>query len=215
MTFYSIMGSISHFGKMARTSAKLENPNELRSWEINFPGLLIEFASFFCSAVKGDPFPDPRGRNKRREVWTCRCDWLPRYLQLYNGRRTVKNSFTKYNIHSICDWGGLLKDKFVIWQYSLVLPRCSCIFIRSKEYTSLIRYNTFGIYSVVRHPTKRKLSSANDAQFSCITSHFYSNACQLRPSILSKVRISSITNFFVRVRLCSITEFSHTLRRFD
>ena len=159
--------------------------------------------------------PDPRGRNKRREVWTCRCDWLPRYLQLYNGRRTVKNSFTKYNIHSICDWGGLLKDKFVIWQYSLVLPRCSCIFIRSKEYTSLIRYNTSGIYSVVRHPRKRKLSSAKQAQFSCITSLVYSNACQLRPSILSKVRISSITNFFVRVRLCSITEFSHTLRRFD
>ena len=31
MTFYSIMGSISHLGKMARTSAKSENPNELRS----------------------------------------------------------------------------------------------------------------------------------------------------------------------------------------
>ena len=175
----------------------------------------IEVALFFCSAVTGDAFPDPRGRNKRGEVWTCRCDWLSRYLRLYNGRRTVKNSFTKYNIHSICDWGGLLKDKFVIWQYSLVLPRCSCIFIRSKEYTSLIRYNTPGIYSVVRHPRKRKLSSAKHAQFSCITFHFYSNACQLRPSILSKVRISSITNFFVRVRLCSITEFSHTLRRFD
>ena len=116
-----------------------------------------EAALFFCSTVTGDAFPDPRGRNKRREVWTCRCDWLPRYLQLYNGRRTVKNSFTKYNIHSICDWGGLLKDKFVIWQYSLVLPRCSCIFIRSKEYTSLIRYNTPGIYSVVRHTRKRKL----------------------------------------------------------
>ena len=26
MTFYSIMGSISHLGKMARTSAKSENP---------------------------------------------------------------------------------------------------------------------------------------------------------------------------------------------
>ena len=25
----------------------------------------IEFALFFCSAVTGDPFPDPRGRNKR------------------------------------------------------------------------------------------------------------------------------------------------------
>ena len=124
-----------------------------------------------------------------------------------NGRRTVKNSFTKYNIHSICDWGGLLKDKFVIWQYSLVLPRCSCIFIRSKEYTSLIRYNTPGIYSVVRHPRKRKRTSAKHAQFSCITFHFYSNACQLRPSILSKVRISSITNFsweFDCVRLLNL-----------
>ena len=118
----------------------------------------IEVALFFCSAVTGDAFPDPRGRNKRGEVWTCRCDWLSRYLQLYNGRRTVKNSFTKYNIHSICDWGGLLKDKFVIWQYSLVLPRCSCIFIRLKEYTSLICYNTSGIYSVVRHPRKRDRS---------------------------------------------------------
>ena len=27
MTFYSIMESISHLGKMARTSAKSENPN--------------------------------------------------------------------------------------------------------------------------------------------------------------------------------------------
>ena len=33
MTFYSIMESISHLGKMARTSAKSENPNELRSWD--------------------------------------------------------------------------------------------------------------------------------------------------------------------------------------
>ena len=40
MTFYSIMGSISHLGKMARTSAKSENPNELRSWEINVRDLL-------------------------------------------------------------------------------------------------------------------------------------------------------------------------------
>ena len=210
MTFYSIMGSISRLGKMARTSTKSEN-NELRSWEINVRGLVKPL----CFSVALWQLPDPRDRNKRREVWACRCDWLPRYLQLFNGRRTVKNSFTKYNIHSICDWGGLLKDKFVIWQYSLVLPRCSGIFIRSKEYTSLIRYNTPGIYSVVRHPRKRKRTSAKHAQFSCITSHFYSNACQLWPSILSKVRISSITNFFVRVRLCSITEFSHTLRRFD
>ena len=104
---------------------------------------------------------------------------------------------------------------YVIWQYSLVLPRCSCILFRSKECTSLIRYNTPEIYSVVRHPRKGKLSSTKHAQFSWITSHFYSNSCQLRPSILRKVRISSITNFFVRVRLCSITEFSHTLRRFD
>ena len=28
MTFYSIMESISHLGKMAQTSAKSENPNE-------------------------------------------------------------------------------------------------------------------------------------------------------------------------------------------
>ena len=28
MTFHSIMESISHLGKMARTSAKSENPNE-------------------------------------------------------------------------------------------------------------------------------------------------------------------------------------------
>ena len=28
MTFYSIMGSISILGKMARTSAKSENPNK-------------------------------------------------------------------------------------------------------------------------------------------------------------------------------------------
>ena len=40
MTFYSIMGSISHLGKMARTSTKSENPNELRSWEINVRGLV-------------------------------------------------------------------------------------------------------------------------------------------------------------------------------
>ena len=40
MTFYSIMGSISHLGKMARTSAKSEIPDELRSWEINVLGLL-------------------------------------------------------------------------------------------------------------------------------------------------------------------------------
>ena len=31
MTFDSIMGSISHLGKMAQTSTKSENPNELRS----------------------------------------------------------------------------------------------------------------------------------------------------------------------------------------
>ena len=29
MTFHSIMESISHLGKMARTSAKSENPNEV------------------------------------------------------------------------------------------------------------------------------------------------------------------------------------------
>ena len=209
MTFYSIVGSISHLGKMARTSAKPENPNELRSWEINVRGLLKSLC--FSVAL----WQEMLSLIHVAETNVEKCDGLSRYLQLYNGRRTVKNSFTKYNIHFICDWGGWLKDKFVIWQCSLVLPRCSCIFIRSKEYTSLIRYNTPGIYSVVRHPRKRKLSSAKHAQFSCITSHFYSNACQLRPSILSKVRISSITNFFVRVRLCSITEFSHTLRRFD
>ena len=39
MTFYSIMGSISHLAKMARTSTKSEN-NELRSWEINVRGLV-------------------------------------------------------------------------------------------------------------------------------------------------------------------------------
>ena len=30
MTFYSIMGSISHLGKMARTAAKSENPTKAK-----------------------------------------------------------------------------------------------------------------------------------------------------------------------------------------
>ena len=35
MTFYSIMESISHLGKMAQTSAKSENPNETSQFLAN------------------------------------------------------------------------------------------------------------------------------------------------------------------------------------
>ena len=205
MTFYSIMGSISHLGKMARTSAKLENPNELRSWEINVRGLVKplcfsvalwqEMLSLIHVAETNVGKSERAGAIDCHVTYSCTTD----AVRLKTLSRNI--------IFTICDWGGLLKDKFVIWQYSLVLPRCSCIFIRSKEYTSLIRCNTPEIYSVVRHPRKRKLSLAKHAQFSCITFHFYSNASQLRPSILSKVRISSITNFsweFDCVRLLNL-----------
>ena len=50
MTFHSIMASISNLGKMARTSAKSENPNEAevisfkKSFETNF---LVKDLRFF------------------------------------------------------------------------------------------------------------------------------------------------------------------------
>ena len=83
-----------------KNKAKKQPTNELRSWEVNFPGLLIEFASFFCSTVKGDPFPDPRGRNKRGESLR---DGAVDCHVTYKGRRKVKNSFTKHNIHSVIE----------------------------------------------------------------------------------------------------------------
>ena len=39
--------------------------------------------------------------------------------------------------HSLCDRGGCLKDKVVIWLCSLIVPGCSCIYFRSKNYTTL------------------------------------------------------------------------------
>ena len=60
----------------------------------------IEFALFFCSAVTGDAFP-ARSRNKRGEslnVPVRLTVTLPK-----KGRRKVKNSFTKHNIHSVIE----------------------------------------------------------------------------------------------------------------
>ena len=50
--------------------------------------------------MKGDPFPDPRGRNKRGE--SLRDGAIDCHVT-YKGRRKVKNSFTKHNIHSVIE----------------------------------------------------------------------------------------------------------------
>ena len=47
MTFYSIMGSISHLGKMARTSAKSENPIRI-SLSHSFKSLIFCFVFGAC-----------------------------------------------------------------------------------------------------------------------------------------------------------------------
>ena len=50
MTFYSIMESISHLGKMARTSAKSENPDDIMQ-------------RFTCNEKNGDDLLQYNGIN--------------------------------------------------------------------------------------------------------------------------------------------------------
>ena len=65
-----------------------------------FSGFINRIRFVFCSAVKGDPFPDPRGRNKRGE--SLRDGAIDCHVT-YKGRRKVKNSFTKHIIHSVIE----------------------------------------------------------------------------------------------------------------
>ena len=102
MTFYSIMGSISHLGKMARTSAKSENPNELRSWEINVRGLLKslcfsvalwqEMLSLIHVAETNVEKSERAGAIDCHVTYSCTTDAV-----------RLKKSFAKYNIHSVIE----------------------------------------------------------------------------------------------------------------
>ena len=164
---------------------------------------ILLIALFYCSAASLD-FP-------WSTIGRYRCLNVPVQLTVvltYNGRCKVKKTLS-------------LKDKVgLIWQYILDLPGCSCsynsIFLLQKVHYTVhwSTTTTPGTCLVVGHPTKRK-QSAKHAIFLYNIPFLieWMPTLTIEPNqTQSKFDWVWWLKFFVRIRLCSITEHYQSLR---
>ena len=142
------------------------------------------------------------------------------FSSLHQVMKSDQKLLVKEHIMNKTVWGRTLRRRgrglFVNVNVNVAIERTKCVGIvrNDKKCVGIVRNDIFQdtLFSVVRHPIKKKKHSAKHAQFSCLLSIFNRTYANLGHPASSKFDWDwvRLLIFFVKVWLCLITDLNRT-----